>query len=113
MARGEASSCTVRDIILGSALLQPIRSTTQIWVVKHHQYGICAGVPQTSFPKETSWWRCEMSAIFSGHSRRCVNKLLILLPLRVFKTLSQYSYPYRYPLGLCAKKYKTALDVNI
>ena len=33
---------------------QPIRSTTQIWVVTHHQYGISALVSQTSFHGETS-----------------------------------------------------------
>ena len=31
-----------------------IRSTTQIWVVTHHQYGISALVSQTSFGGETS-----------------------------------------------------------
>ena len=35
-------------------LLQPIRSTTQIWVVTRHQYGISALVSQTSFRGETS-----------------------------------------------------------
>ena len=35
-------------------LLQPIRNTIQIWVVKRHQYGISALVPQTSFRGETS-----------------------------------------------------------
>ena len=30
-------------------LLQPIKSTTQIWVVTRHQYGISALVSQTSF----------------------------------------------------------------
>ena len=33
---------------------QPIRSTTQIWVVTRHQYGISALVSQTSFGGETS-----------------------------------------------------------
>ena len=28
-------------------LLQPIKSTTQIWVVTRHQYGISTVVPQT------------------------------------------------------------------
>ena len=32
---------------------QPIRSTTQIWVVTRHQYGISALVSQTSFGRET------------------------------------------------------------
>ena len=35
-------------------LIQPIRSTTQIWVVTRHQYGICAVVSQTPFGGETS-----------------------------------------------------------
>ena len=30
----------------------PIRSTTQIWVVTRHQYGIFALVPQTSFRRK-------------------------------------------------------------
>ena len=33
-------------------LLQPIRSTTQIWVVTRHQYGISALVSQTSFAEK-------------------------------------------------------------
>ena len=35
-------------------LIQPIRSTTQIWVVTRHQYGTSALVSQTSFGGETS-----------------------------------------------------------
>ena len=35
-------------------LLQPIRSSTQIWVVTRHQYGLSALVSQTSFRGETS-----------------------------------------------------------
>ena len=35
-------------------LLQPFKSTTQIWVVTCHQYGISALVSQTSFRGETS-----------------------------------------------------------
>ena len=34
--------------------LQPIRSTTQNWLVTHHQYGFSALVSQTSFREETS-----------------------------------------------------------
>ena len=47
---GSASdwSCRVGNLI------QPIRSTTQIWVVTRHQYGISAFVSQTSFRWETS-----------------------------------------------------------
>ena len=35
-------------------LIQLIRSTTQIWVVTHHQYGISVLVSQTSFGGDTS-----------------------------------------------------------
>ena len=35
-------------------LIQPIRSTTQIWVMTRHQYGTSALVSQTSFGGETS-----------------------------------------------------------
>ena len=34
-------------------LIQPIRSTTQTWVLTRHQYGISALVSQTSFGGET------------------------------------------------------------
>ena len=37
-----------------SQAARPIRSTTQIWVVTRHQYGISALVSQTSFGGETS-----------------------------------------------------------
>ena len=37
-----------------SHAVQPIRSTTQIWVVTRHQYGISALLSQTSFGEETS-----------------------------------------------------------
>ena len=45
---GSASdlSCRVGNLI------QPIRSTTQIWVVTRHQYGISALVSQTLFSGE-------------------------------------------------------------
>ena len=46
-------------------LLQPIRSTTQIWVVLHHQYGISAFISQLHFagkPVVAVW----MSAVYSG-----------------------------------------------
>ena len=39
---------------LVKTLVHPIRSTTQIWVVTCHQYGISAFVSQTSFGGETS-----------------------------------------------------------
>ena len=46
--------------------LHPIRSTTQIWVVMHHQYGISALIPQTSFCRRSSGgiakWRLSSQA---------------------------------------------------
>ena len=44
----------------------PIRSTTQIWVVTRHQYGISALVSQTSFGGEISGSVAKLSAVFSG-----------------------------------------------
>jgi len=46
---GSASDC----LYCWWNLLQPIRSTTQIWVVMHHQYGISVLVSQTAFHRET------------------------------------------------------------
>ena len=37
-----------------SYVAQPIRSTTQIWEVTRHQYGISVLISQTSFGRETS-----------------------------------------------------------
>ena len=45
-------------------LPQPIRSTTQIWAVTRHQYGISVLVSQTSFRGETTSWRRKMLAVF-------------------------------------------------
>ena len=45
----------------------PVRSSTQIWVVMHHQYGISALVSQTSFCGETVGGVAKiMSAVFSS-----------------------------------------------
>ena len=38
----------------GGNLLQPIRSTSQIWVVTRHQYGISAPISKTLFRGETT-----------------------------------------------------------
>ena len=45
---------------------RPIRSTTQIWIVTRHQYGISALVSQTSFRGET----CGDQTIPSPHPRK-------------------------------------------
>ena len=44
---------------------RPIRSTTQIWIVMRHQYGICTLISQTSF----RGWRLEMLAVSSGYEK--------------------------------------------
>ena len=49
----DLGSASDRSCRMGN-LIQPIRSTTQIWVVTHHHYGISALVYQTSFGGETS-----------------------------------------------------------
>ena len=49
----ELGSACVWSCHVGN-LIQPIRSTTQIWVLMRHQYGISALVSQTSFGGETS-----------------------------------------------------------
>ena len=54
---GSFSDCSCR---VGN-LIQPVRSTTQIWVVTRHQYGISSLVSHTSFGEETS------GSVFSGY----------------------------------------------
>ena len=46
---------------------RPIRSTTQIWVVTRHQYGISALVSQTSFRGQNSSGVAKCLAVFSGY----------------------------------------------
>ena len=50
--------------------IQPIRSSTQIWVVTRHQYGISTLVFQTSFGEETigSVAKCRLQAILRRNS---------------------------------------------
>ena len=45
---------------------RPIRSTTQIWVVTRHHYGLSALVSQTIFGGKTHWWRREMWAVLGS-----------------------------------------------
>ena len=74
-------------------LPQPIRSTTQTWLVTHHQYGFSALVSQTSFREETSGdvakcrlfrqaslmlFKCikrENSFFFSRATKSCKNRI--------------------------------------
>ena len=62
---------------------RPIRSTTQIWVVTRHQYGISAVVSQTSFRGETSGCvaKCRLfsqAILDSDNCRITCNTLVIL-----------------------------------
>ena len=54
-------------------LLQPIRSTTQIWVVTRHQYGISAVISQTSFPGGTSGGVVNPNAYVFQTFRACLH----------------------------------------
>ena len=47
-------------------LLQPIRSTTQIWVVTRHQSEFLRSFYRRHL-RGNKWWRREMSAGFSGY----------------------------------------------
>ena len=64
-------------------LIQPIRSTTQIWVVTRHQYGISALVSQTSFGGEPT--------LASSN----VGRFLRLLKNRKVKFRSKSLYSYQ------------------
>ena len=55
-------------------LIQPIRSTTQIWVVTRPQYGISAVVSHTSFGGETSGTRQKKWHFPTEKTRRELTK---------------------------------------
>ena len=52
---------------------RPIRSTTRIWVVTRHQYGISALICQTSFRGKTTRRavRCFLRPVFLGETLSC------------------------------------------
>ena len=62
---------------------RPIRSTTQIWVVARHQYGIFALVSQTSFGRETSG-SVSKCRLFSQAKKYSDVPSLVLTILQVF-----------------------------
>ena len=87
---GSASdwSCRVGNLI------QPISSTTQIWVVMRHQYGISVLVSQTSFGGETSGNVTNMAVVFSGYYLVSLalnfadnKKIIIIIKIKNFSTL--------------------------
>ena len=67
-----------------SILLQPIRRTTQIWVVTRHQYGVSAVVPKmicvsrkTSSGVVECWLFCQVS-IELGNRGKCEQRLSLM-----------------------------------
>ena len=54
--------------------VRPIRSTTYIWVVTRHQYGISVLIPDV-IPQGNQWWHGQMSAVFSDYT------ISIIMPL--------------------------------
>ena len=44
---------------------RPIRSSTQIWVVTRHQYGISALVLLDDISRGNRWWPVEKCRLFS------------------------------------------------
>ena len=56
-------------------LIQPIRSTTQIWVVMRHQYGISVLVSQTSFGRKP---------VVASPNVGCFLRLVWILAQKVF-----------------------------
>ena len=79
---GNASdwSCSVGNLI------QPIRSTIQIWVVTYHQYEISSLVSQTSFGGETS-----------GSVAKCglFSQAIMTMKLIEFHLISSFSFVFR------------------
>ena len=85
---------------LVEANFQPIRPTTQIWVVKGHQYGIFVLISQTSFCRETScgemmkWWLFSQAVIRKGGN----DYINVFLTVCITSILPLYSgtLPYGY-----------------
>ena len=65
--------------------LQPIRSTTQIWIVIRHQYGISAHAPPSSFRGETSGGVASMRCLCLWHATHVLVKLPLNLRFRTMK----------------------------
>ena len=74
-----------------SRAARPIRSTTQIWVVTCHQYGISALVSQTSFGVETSVSvaKCRLFSQANGRTD-CNLKLAYPFQVSYIKAIDSY-----------------------
>ena len=55
-------------------LLHPIRSTSQIWVVIHHWYGISALFSHPSVCGGNQLWCCKKPAVFSAYFKCRIHK---------------------------------------
>ena len=60
-------------------LFQPLRSTTQIWVVTRHQYGISVVVSKSLFRGETSGGVAKCRLFSQPNTSNCYNPLLFVL----------------------------------
>ena len=78
-------------------LLQPIRSTTQIWVVKRHQYRISGLVSQTSFEGKLSVASRNVSC-FLGLGRMLCFIFLSNMTLKIPSSLNK-PVPYSKIVG--------------
>ena len=97
-----------------SLAARPIISTTHIWLVTHHQYGISAFGPQTSFHWETSGVDGK-GQLFSHATQTSVDD--VTLKSRSHKkmfcfVISVYSLTTVFPLSITDGKLKTLEDAQ-
>ena len=100
LSNGSDWSCRARNLI------QPIRGTTQIWVMTRHQYGISALVSQTSFGGETggSVTKCRLfsqAKIIRTLVRRHSQKIFAHVYLTPVEALSCQKTLRKGRLNLC------------
>ena len=72
--------CPRNDVWEVSQAARPIRSTTQIWVVTRHQYGVSALVSQTSFRGETVSGVAKCCLFSQANSPRISKRCSKLIP---------------------------------
>ena len=76
-------------------LIQPIRGTTQIWVVTRHWYGISLLVSQTSFGMETSGSVANVGCFFRlSHTYLWLSKTQLIAAVKFFLTAQCKDYQY-------------------
>ena len=95
-------TCQNPDLVvlwLVEANFQPIRRTTQIWVVKGHQYGIFVLISQTSFCRETSCGEMVKCWLFSQAVIRKGGKDYMIVFLTVCRTFILPYYSGTLPYG--------------